>query len=142
MDRTTVSLRLRLDMGLQAFDVLKELGAGAFGKAVLVRSRELGSLFVLKILDLGWLTEKERRASIGEVEVLSSLSHPNIIEYYGAFFEHGSSVLHIVLGEEVARVTHERAHSARWQDGALKRHVYCRASLKLGVKVLDSVPVF
>ena len=95
--RTAVSIRLRLEEGLAAFEVLGELGHGAFGVAKLVRSRYDGDLYVLKVLDLSRLTERERKASIGEVEVLSSLVHPNIVAYFGSFFEHGSSVLNIVL---------------------------------------------
>ena len=108
-DRTAISLRLQLEQGLKSFEVIRELGAGAFGRAILVRNRCDDNLYVLKVLDLGRLSEKERKASIGEVEVLSSLIHPNIIAYYGSFFEHGSSVLHIVLG--VCTYTHAYAHA-------------------------------
>ncbi|GIM13803.1 hypothetical protein Vretimale_16861, partial [Volvox reticuliferus] len=74
--------------------ILEMLGKGAFGAVYKARKSRGESLVALKELplsDVGLFgaTESEVSAGVGrmckEVEILSSLSHPNIVQYYESF---------------------------------------------------------
>lgn len=89
----------------KGFRIIRELGRGSFGVALLVQDLEDNhnlsgtgneeQLYVIKVIDISGLKEKARRAALGEVEVLRKLSHPNIIGYYGSFID--EPFLYIVL---------------------------------------------
>jgi serine/threonine protein kinase len=57
------------------FDLLRELGRGAFARVYLARQRSLGRLVAIKVSD---------RATAGEGPVLAALDHPHIVR---VFFE-------------------------------------------------------
>lgn len=63
---------------------IKVVGRGAFGSAYLCRGKRSTSLVVVKEL-FGNMSEEERTTSVGEIQVLSMLRHPNIIAYYDSF---------------------------------------------------------
>jgi serine/threonine protein kinase len=94
-ERRAVAATLRLGDGLAAFHVERELGRGSFGRALLVSHLADRRTYVVKQVDLSALTEKQRRAAMGEVEILSKIRHANVIEYYGCW--HESATLNIVL---------------------------------------------
>jgi NIMA (never in mitosis gene a)-related kinase len=52
---------------------------GAFGTAVLYRKVADDKLIVMKEVNMIDLTASERQMALNEVQVLSSLDHPNII---------------------------------------------------------------
>lgn len=112
--------------GMSNFEVVKVLGRGAFGQAVLARQHlaasgaalcvaSMGALRVVKKVDLTYLPPEGRRGALKEVAVLRRLSHPHIVAYFDNFVE--NDVLHIVLeyadGGDLAQ-----AVSTRRQDKA------------------------
>ena len=60
------------------------VGRGAFGCAMLCRSAKTGHLVVLKEL-FADMSDDARTTSVGEIQVLSMMRHPNIIGYYDSF---------------------------------------------------------
>ena len=70
-----------------AYVNIRTLGKGAFGEAVLYRKVADDSLVVWKEIDLQRLSEKERRDSQNEIEILSILNHANIVSYYNHFMD-------------------------------------------------------
>ncbi|XP_077989490.1 serine/threonine-protein kinase Nek9-like [Glandiceps talaboti] len=65
---------------------VRVLGRGAFGEAVLYRKvAEDNSLVVWKEVDLTRCSDRERRDSQNEIEILSLLNHPNVISYFNHF---------------------------------------------------------
>ncbi|EOD08053.1 hypothetical protein EMIHUDRAFT_460010 [Emiliania huxleyi CCMP1516] len=64
------------------FRVLREVGRGAQGRVLLVQHNESGEKYVLKQIPI---SEKNAAAAVGEVNVLSRLSHPNITTLYDAW---------------------------------------------------------
>lgn len=66
---------------LQKYKVIKELGQGGFGKALLVESPENGVLRVAKEIDLTNQTKEMRKNALHEAEILQTLKHTNIIRY-------------------------------------------------------------
>jgi NIMA (never in mitosis gene a)-related kinase len=47
-----------------------------------IRRRRDGRVFVWKELDYGRMSEREKHQVVAEVNILSSLSHPNIVKYH------------------------------------------------------------
>ncbi|KAJ3613034.1 hypothetical protein NHX12_019290 [Muraenolepis orangiensis] len=66
---------------------IRILGRGAFGEATLYRRTEDNSLVVWKEVELGCLSEKERRDVMNEICILSILQHNNIIAYFNHFMD-------------------------------------------------------
>uniref|UniRef100_A0A3P9JVE3 non-specific serine/threonine protein kinase n=1 Tax=Oryzias latipes TaxID=8090 RepID=A0A3P9JVE3_ORYLA len=74
------------------YEVLWQIGEGAFGKAFLVRSKT-GSgdtQCVIKQINLQKMSAKERESSRKEVTLLSRMRHPNIVSFIASFLEKGS----------------------------------------------------
>jgi NIMA (never in mitosis gene a)-related kinase len=66
--------------------VLKELGAGSFGRVVKVRKHQKGDVFAMKQIKMMQLSAKEKDNALNEVRLLASIDSPNIISYKSAFF--------------------------------------------------------
>lgn len=79
----------------EVYVFVKFLGSGSFGRVNLYRNTSDNSLVVWKEIDLKKLDHKFRSEAFSEVEILSILSHPNIITYYKYFI--GDDTLYIEL---------------------------------------------
>ncbi|RVE58504.1 hypothetical protein OJAV_G00209840 [Oryzias javanicus] len=94
-----------LQKGLSAvmndYEVLRQIGEGAFGKAFLVRGKKGGggggrdAQCVIKQINLKKMSAKEKESSKKEVTLLSKMNHPNIVSFIASFLEKGS--LYIVM---------------------------------------------
>ncbi|XP_062271156.1 interferon-induced very large GTPase 1-like [Scomber scombrus] len=81
---------------MDKYEQLKEIGKGGFGTAILVKSKEDGQQYVIKkIHGLSEMSTEERQKAQQEVEVLSNMSHPFIVQYKESFEERGC--LYIVM---------------------------------------------
>ncbi|GFN82177.1 serine/threonine-protein kinase nek1 [Plakobranchus ocellatus] len=74
---------------------IRQIGEGAFGKAVLVRRKDSSVQCVIKEINTTKMSPKEREESRKEVAVLAQLKHPNIVSYIESFEERGT--LYIVM---------------------------------------------
>uniref|UniRef100_A0AAQ6ABZ0 non-specific serine/threonine protein kinase n=1 Tax=Amphiprion ocellaris TaxID=80972 RepID=A0AAQ6ABZ0_AMPOC len=77
------------------YEVVRQIGEGAFGKAFLVRDKGGGTECVVKQISLRKMSAREKEASKKEVTLLSKMNHPNIVAFIGSFQERGS--LYIVM---------------------------------------------
>ena len=66
---------------MQKFKIIKEIGRGGFGRALLVKSVDDGELKVAKEIDLTQQSREMRKQAFHEVEILQTLKHSNIIRY-------------------------------------------------------------
>ncbi|KAL8568793.1 hypothetical protein ACOMHN_000076 [Nucella lapillus] len=66
---------------------VRALGRGAFGEAVLYRKTNDNSLVVWKEVNLAILSDKARKDSQNEIDILSLLNHANIVSYYNHFVD-------------------------------------------------------
>ena len=85
---------------MDQFDIVKRIGSGSFGVALLVKKKNEGpssSQYVIKQINLTGMSAKEIKEAEHEVSVLQTLSGGNsfIIGYHEAFTE--TKKLHIVL---------------------------------------------
>ena len=62
--------------------ILEELGRGTSGIVYKVRHIVEGKDYVVKVIDLGKLSQKKQAQSMKEVEILKRVNHPHIIRYY------------------------------------------------------------
>lgn len=77
------------------YELLRSVGAGAFGQVYLARRREDDARVAVKKVELAGMDADARADTRNEVEVLRRLSHPNVVRYHEARVEH--RVLHIVM---------------------------------------------
>ena len=75
------------------FEIVRTVGRGSFGTALLVKRKSDQQLLVLKQIDLDALKPAAQAAALQEVEVLAQFNHANIIQYHGCFQEVGASRL-------------------------------------------------
>ncbi|XP_059158422.1 serine/threonine-protein kinase Nek1-like [Physella acuta] len=73
----------------------RQIGEGAFGKAVLVKKKDSAKQYVIKEINIMKMSPKERDEARKEVAVLAQLKHPNIVAYVESFEEKGT--LYIVM---------------------------------------------
>ncbi|XP_053185055.1 serine/threonine-protein kinase Nek1-like [Scomber japonicus] len=74
---------------MDKYEQVKKIGKGGFGTANLVKSKEDGHQYVIKEIhdDISDMSAEEREKAQQEVEVLSKMSHPNIVQYKESFEE-------------------------------------------------------
>lgn len=63
-----------------------------------IKSKKEGIIYILKNIRLQLLNKNEKQKAINEIKLISSLKHPNIIEFKKAFFDKRSNSLNIVSG--------------------------------------------
>ena len=82
---------------LSKYDIFKELGEGAFGKAELAKDKEDGTIVVIKTVNLDLLDEDAEQKAINEGNVLRKVSkdlqHENIVKFYGFYLFDKEAVL-------------------------------------------------
>uniref|UniRef100_UPI00358EFBDD serine/threonine-protein kinase Nek1-like n=1 Tax=Myxine glutinosa TaxID=7769 RepID=UPI00358EFBDD len=72
---------------MDCFERLRTVGSGSFGRALLVRKRRDGQLYVIKQIDLSQVCGRVRSEALSEARVLSTLRHPHVVSYHGSFQE-------------------------------------------------------
>jgi serine/threonine protein kinase len=82
---------------MNKYTKVKAIGKGNMGTCTLARNNEDGQCYVIKQVDLTRLSKKDRQQSLNEARVLSSLRHPNIINYVDSFLARRSDSLCIVM---------------------------------------------
>ena len=80
---------------MNQYKKIRTIGQGQFGDVLLVRDRRPPNvLYALKAIFSRINSDDEEAAHL-EVQVLSSLNHPNIVKYEGSFFH--NDMFHIVM---------------------------------------------
>ena len=77
------------------YDILKQIGKGAYGIVYKVRHRADKSVYALKTIDISKLDNKALSNTLNEIRILCSISHPNVVGYKEAFLN--GSTLCVVM---------------------------------------------
>jgi translation initiation factor 2-alpha kinase 4 len=81
---TVVSTHSRLK---SEFEIIKEIGQGAYGKVLKVRNNLDNRFYAIKKIPLSGLNKQLYRKVRREVELLSRLNHENVVRYYSSWTE-------------------------------------------------------
>ena len=65
----------------EQYTKIKLLGEGSFGKAYLVTRNSDGLQCVMKQIDIGRLSEQQKKETLQEARLLAVLKHPNIVQF-------------------------------------------------------------
>lgn len=75
-------------LSLDDFEIGKKLGKGKFGRVYCVRHKETGFVCAMKAMEKNELIQNNFQKQIRrEVEIQSSLNHPNLTKLYGFFHD-------------------------------------------------------
>jgi NIMA (never in mitosis gene a)-related kinase len=66
------------------FKVLKKLGKGGCGRALLAKDIKTSELMVIKEIIFSEKEDSQRTAALNEIKVIEKLKHNNIIKFYGS----------------------------------------------------------
>ncbi|TKA22824.1 hypothetical protein B0A50_07723 [Salinomyces thailandicus] len=82
---------------MQALIVTPPTGQGSFGIIRKVRRREDGQILCRKEISYSRMSNKEREQLAAELDILRTLRHPNIVQYYTREHLKGSSDVHLYM---------------------------------------------
>eukprot|EP00615_Pteridomonas_danica_P002519 CAMPEP_0114339260 /NCGR_PEP_ID=MMETSP0101-20121206/7619_1 /TAXON_ID=38822 ORGANISM="Pteridomonas danica, Strain PT" /NCGR_SAMPLE_ID=MMETSP0101 /ASSEMBLY_ACC=CAM_ASM_000211 /LENGTH=493 /DNA_ID=CAMNT_0001472185 /DNA_START=48 /DNA_END=1531 /DNA_ORIENTATION=- len=79
------------------YDVVKELGKGAFGSVAKVVRKGDKKAFAMKTVQIGRMEEREVADALNECRILASIRHPRIVNFEAAFLAKNGRDLCLVM---------------------------------------------
>jgi len=103
-------------MNVEAFDVLNKIGEGGFGTVLLVRKKDNGKLYALKVLVKKSMKIQDAERAICESKAMQELQHPFVVELFFAFQDtlHLYFVLEFVAGGDLYDKIHRSTLPEAW----------------------------
>ena len=70
---------------LKKYDIIERLGQGSFGSVSKIKNKVTNKIYALKQIPLNGVNNEKLASIENEANILSKLSHKNIINYYGSY---------------------------------------------------------
>lgn len=125
----------------QDYDVLKQVGKGAFSIVYKVRSKDTKQVYALKTIQMSKMDEKTLMNALNEVRILCSINHPNIVGYKEAFVKDNNMcvVMEFVGGGDLL----DKIEKAKRDKTHLPENLIWEYSVQIlnGLKVLHSLKI-
>lgn len=117
---------------MDKYEQIRTLGEGGYGKAILVRRRADGVLFVMKEIRLSALSPKDREEAMQEANLLSNLHHPFIVSFQECFQERGCFyiVMEYADGGDLAQKIKSRGTKLFSEEEILKDFIQLALAVK------------
>lgn len=123
------------------YDVLKQVGKGAYGTVYKVRSKKEKAIYALKTIDISKMDKKTLTNTLNEIRILCSIDHPNIVGYIEAFLEDDKLcvVMEYVGGGDLAN----RIQNYRKKKYSVKEELIWSYAIQIlnGLKVLHDLKI-
>ena len=84
-------------MSINDFEIIKQIGSGAFSTVSLVKRKQDNTIYALKRVELSKMMPNEKDNSLNEIRLLASVNHKNIIAYKEFFIDEPSNSINIIM---------------------------------------------
>ena len=84
-------------MSLNNYEILEILQKEENVALIKMRNKIDGNIYLLKNINVKRLNKNQKERAINEIQILSSLNHPNIIKFKEAFFDKPSNTLNLAM---------------------------------------------
>ncbi|KAK3671511.1 G2-specific serine/threonine protein kinase [Recurvomyces mirabilis] len=81
----------------QKYEVLQKIGQGSFGIIRKVRHKSTGTILCRKEISYSRMSDKEKQQLGAELDILKTLRHPNVVQYYHRSHLKSSSDIHLYM---------------------------------------------
>ena len=117
---------------MNKYQVVKTLGEGGFGEAILVKRKSDNVEFVIKKVSLNGLGLEELSEALKEAEILKTLDSPYIVKYIESFTDNGMLciVMEYAEGGDLAQKIVERRGNYFQEDEVMRHFIQIVHALK------------
>ncbi|KAK5129065.1 hypothetical protein LTR85_000398 [Meristemomyces frigidus] len=106
--------------GDDKYEVLQKIGQGSFGIIRKVRRRADAQILCRKEISYSRMSDKERNQLAAELDILKTLRHPNVVQYYSREHLKATSDLHLYMeycgNGDLGGYIKELVRGARWAE--------------------------
>lgn len=81
---------------MDKYDILEQIGEGAYGRIYRARDKEDGKIVVLKTVRLEGLDQREQTDALNEIRVMERIDHPNIVKFYDTFLDGENGIVTVM----------------------------------------------